>query len=113
MNNPKSVVSKGKKIKHLSKSKNKNNKMKNKKKAEVCNLTGIDEDEEDDIREKKLREILKAFRRREEEFDDDDWWGISSGDGWLYEEDNADDESILKLMGYENVANVGRIHLDD
>ncbi|KAH7831917.1 uncharacterized protein MONOS_16389 [Monocercomonoides exilis] len=113
MNKPKSVVSKEKKIKHLSKSKNNYNKMKNKKKTEACNLTGINEDEEDDIREKKLREILTAFRRREEEFDNDDWWGISSGDGWLYEEDNADDESILKLMSYENVVNVGGILSDD
>ncbi|KAH7823072.1 uncharacterized protein MONOS_8363 [Monocercomonoides exilis] len=88
-------------------------KKKNKKKAKVCNLTGIDEDEEDDIREKKLREILTAFRRREEEFDDDDWWGISSGDGWLYEEDNADDENILKIMSNENVVNVGGILSDD
>ncbi|KAH7822163.1 uncharacterized protein MONOS_4012 [Monocercomonoides exilis] len=84
INNPKPVVSKTKKIKNISKPKNR------KKKAEVCNLTGIDEDIEDDVREKKLQEILTVFRIREEEFFEDDWWSIGTGDGWLYEEDNAD-----------------------
>ncbi|KAH7831171.1 uncharacterized protein MONOS_10200 [Monocercomonoides exilis] len=61
MNNPKSVVSKGKKIKHLSKSKNKNKK--NKKKAKVCNLTGIDEDEEDNIREEAVGDSDSAPKK--------------------------------------------------
>ncbi|KAH7815066.1 uncharacterized protein MONOS_13823 [Monocercomonoides exilis] len=62
---------------------------------------------------RKIQEIVKVFRRREEELDDCDWWGISSGDGWLYEEGNAHDKNILKLMSYGNVVNVGGILSDD